>query len=391
MVNLGLQFLGNLFNNNNNRGIILSDNDNYINILLNALKIFSPSGKEGEMSNFLYDFLKNNGFKNVKKDKIGNVIGEIGDKKPVLLLSSHMDTINDYIEIEEDEIKIKARGAIDAKGPLMALAIAASKFSKRKINGKIIFAGIVQEEISIRGINIFLDNNFEIDYAIFAEPNQTTNIVVAYKGRAALRVKVTSKKGSGHPANSWLFDNSIELAYSFYQKIKELCNTKYTGKTPYFSVIPTITEFRANEGKNVIPSKAEFYIDLRFPTGINSKQIFDDFEKVKQDFIDKNDCIINFEPISIVNPYSISPKNKIIKILSRSIEEAIGVKSKLTRKTGTTFMNVIGNRLKIPTISIGPGDPKLEHTKNEYILKKDFLNEIKIIEKFIENLFGLED
>ena len=54
------------------------------------------------------------------------------------------------------------------------------------------------------------------------------------------------------------------------------------------------------------------------------------------------------------------------------------------RKTGTNFMNLFGGELSIPTISIGPGDPRLEHTNNEYIEIEQYKQAIKIFEKIIE-------
>lgn len=368
----------------------MSDKQN-IALFLKAVEIFSPSGKEDEMGNFLLTFLKNKGFQKVRKDDVGNVIGEIGEGEPTLLLSSHMDTINSLLPVREEEDKIFGRGTVDAKGPLMSLAIASSKFCKKPINGKIIFVGVVREEVSTDGMDNFLNSGVKIDYAIFAEPNNTINVVVAYKGRLSLEIIINSNKGSGHPANSWLFENSIELAFSFYTKLRNLFSSKYKGRTPYFTVIPNITEILSAEGKNVIPAQTKMYIDIRYPPGINSNKLLEEINSLKLDFIKNNDCSIDIEILSQVEGYSVSTKNELVKALKKSIENSLGVKARLTRKTGTTFMNIIGNRLNIPTVSIGPGDPKLEHSKNEYIIKEDFLNEIKVIENFLETFLGFED
>ncbi|MBD3230204.1 MAG: M20/M25/M40 family metallo-hydrolase [Candidatus Lokiarchaeota archaeon] len=362
-----------------------------IALFLKAVDIFSPSGKEDEMGDFLLNFLKNKGFENVRKDDIGNVIGEIGGGEPTILLSSHMDTVDSHLPVKDENDKIYGRGTVDAKGPLMSLAIASSKFCKKDINGKIIFAGIVREEISTKGMDTLLDSGININYAIFAEPNNTINIVVAYKGRLSLKIIIKSNKGSGHPANSWLFDNSIELAFQFFNRIKDLFLNDYKGRTPYFTVIPNITEISSAEGKNVIPAKTEMYIDIRFPPGIISKKILEEIDDLKSDFMEENDCSINTEILSQVEGYSVSTKNELVESLKKAVQNTLGVKAKLTRKTGTTFMNIIGNKLDVPTVSIGPGDPKLEHTNNEYILKEDFLNEIKIIENFIETFLGFKD
>ena len=47
----------------------------------------------------------------------------------------------------------------------------------------------------------------------------------------------------------------------------------------------------------------------------------------------------------------------------------------LIRKTGTGDMNVIGNQLKIPVITYGPGDPHLAHTIDEKFRLMSLLKE----------------
>ena len=48
-----------------------------INLLQDIIKIYSPSGKEKEVSDFLFNFLKNKKFE-VEQDKEWNVISRIG-------------------------------------------------------------------------------------------------------------------------------------------------------------------------------------------------------------------------------------------------------------------------------------------------------------------------
>jgi len=48
-----------------------------VSLLTSMLEIYSPSGKEEEFSNFLAKEMENLGFR-VRKDEVGNVIGEIG-------------------------------------------------------------------------------------------------------------------------------------------------------------------------------------------------------------------------------------------------------------------------------------------------------------------------
>ena len=100
-----------------------------VRFLTNLLGIYSPSGKEQDIANFLAIEMKHMGFE-VGIDNIGNVIGVIGSGEPVILLCGHMDTVAGHMPLRFEEGKIYARGAVDAKGPLAAMVMAAEQAGK---------------------------------------------------------------------------------------------------------------------------------------------------------------------------------------------------------------------------------------------------------------------
>ena len=79
-----------------------------VRFLTNLLGIYSPSGKEEDIANFLVREMKKMGFE-VGKDNIGNVIGVVGDGEPVILLCGHMDTVAGTMPLRIEEGKIYAR------------------------------------------------------------------------------------------------------------------------------------------------------------------------------------------------------------------------------------------------------------------------------------------
>ena len=90
-----------------------------VRFLTNLLGIYSPSGKEDDLANYIADEMEKMGFE-VGKDGIGNVIGVVGVGEPVILLCGHMDTVAGHLPLRIEEGRIYARGAVDAKGPLAA-------------------------------------------------------------------------------------------------------------------------------------------------------------------------------------------------------------------------------------------------------------------------------
>ena len=66
--------------------------DEKIELLKQVLQIYSPSGEEQKLAQFLNSKMKQLGFKSWI-DEAGNVIGEIGSGRPILLLLPHIDTV----------------------------------------------------------------------------------------------------------------------------------------------------------------------------------------------------------------------------------------------------------------------------------------------------------
>ena len=100
-----------------------------VRFLTNLLRHLQPFRKRRGRSQLLRYEMKKMGFE-VGKDAIGNVIGVVGEGEPVILLCGHMDTVAGHLPLRIEEGKIYARGAVDAKGPLAAMIMAAVAAAK---------------------------------------------------------------------------------------------------------------------------------------------------------------------------------------------------------------------------------------------------------------------
>ncbi len=113
----------------------------------------APQGKEEDAANFLAYRNEARWVLKLAKTTIGNVIGVVGEGEPVILLCGHMDTVAGHMPLRIEEGKIYARGAVDAKGPLAAMIMAAVQAGKEPgFKGKILVASVVEEEATSRGV-----------------------------------------------------------------------------------------------------------------------------------------------------------------------------------------------------------------------------------------------
>jgi len=361
--------------------------DHAVRLLTRMLEIYSPSGKEEEISSFLTKEMKNLGF-HVRKDKVGNVIGEIGRGKPVTLLCGHMDTVDGYIPVRVEEGKLYGRGAVDAKSPLAAMIMAASAFAKKQPPCKIIVVGVVDEEGPGKGIKTFIREGIPIDYAIFGEPSGSDTIVLGYKG--VLRLRITCKTQTGHSGAPWLFDNAIEKAWEIWNQISQLHLTGEKLSSRFYSITYCLTRIRGGGITPIVPSKCDMDIELRLPPQLTSAQVLNkvkgEIEKYKRAHPQVS---VKVKVEYLIDAFEADRKSVLARALAWSIREKTHKQAAFSRKTGTGDMNILGNAMKIPIVTYGPGDSALDHTPNENIEIQEYLESIKVYQNAIMKLSEL--
>jgi LysW-gamma-L-lysine carboxypeptidase len=360
--------------------------DNYaVDLLTRMVKIYSPSGKEEKISLFLADEMKKLGLC-VHRDEVGNVIGEIGEGSPVILLCGHMDTVEGEIPVRFEDGQLYGRGSVDAKGPLAAMIVAASKFVADGFPGKILVVGVVDEEKGGTGIKHFVEGEIQPDYAIFGEPSGLEKIVFGYKG--IVTVKVTVDTPSGHSAAPWLFDNAIEKAMEFWRQIRKLHLREEKLKSRFYSITSCLTGIKGgNNSASFIPSHCEIYVQLRIPPQLTPEQVYGEVKRKIDRYKATNPKVtVNVEMVDVAKAFEADRRSVIVRALAWGIRKTTLNYASFSRKTGTGDMNVLGNALKIPVVTYGPGDSRLDHTPNEHIDIQEYLNSIEVLKKALKKL-----
>jgi len=348
------------------------------------LEIYSPSGNEEEISNFLAKEMKNLGF-HVRKDEVGNVVGEIGQGKPVILLCGHMDTVEGYIPVRVENNELYGRGAVDAKASFAAMIVAASTVVRESFPGKILVVGVVDEEGSGRGIKHLVKNGIQPDYAIFGEPSGLGKIVFGYKG--SMNIKITCETPSGHSAAPWFFDNAIEKAMEIWRQIQKLHLPEEKLKSRFYSITSCLTKINGGNSSSMVPSKCDIYVQLRIPPKFTPEQIFSEVKrKIKRYQATDPKVSVKVKMEDATDPFEADRRSVLVRALDWAIRKTTLNYASFSRKTGTGDMNVLGNALKIPVVTYGPGDSRLDHTPNEHIDLQEYLASIQVYRKAIMKL-----
>ncbi len=358
-----------------------------VRFLTNLLGIYSPSGKEEDIANFLAQEMEKMGYE-VGIDAIGNVIGVVGEGEPVIFLCGHMDTVAGHIPLRIEEEKIFARGAVDAKGPLAAMVMAARAAAKEPFfKGKILVASVVEEEATSRGVRHLITQGIEADYAIFGEPSGVENITIGYKGQ--IQLKIVIKTQTGHASTPWLYDNALEKGYDLWKQIKNASSypSLDPSASPYNAVTACLVKVAGGRPASVVPFESEMNIDVRVPIQFSTGKVFEQINKIITKYQTTNpEVSVKATVLDTVEPFEVNKTSPLVHVLSSSVRKVLNKPATLLHKTGTGDMNILGKAMNLPIVTYGPGDSHLDHTLDEHIGIKEYLDSIEVYKETILRL-----
>ena len=339
-------------------------------LLLNMLSKFSPTGKTKELAGYLVEVSRGLGFTS-RIDGNGNFLAKKGQGEPTVLLLGHMDTVEGEVPVKKKGTVIFGRGAVDAKGPLCAMILAASGARIKK--GSVIVAGTCDEEGASLGAQA-LTLSLSPDYVIVGEPSGWNGITLGYKGCAKLIYTVSSQNrhiaGKGKTA--------CDQALDFYNLLIQRCGSggeKKEGEPNFDSLSASIVSISTSQEDGTI--KCSMKIDLRTPPGYKEKELHGMLNGIKGE----GEAVI-----SGFVPNVAFPKNTP---LARAFVKSIrgrGGKPVFKRKTGTSDMNVVAQQWDVPMVTYGPGDSKYDHTPMEQIDIRELRKGIEVLTAVIEQL-----
>jgi acetylornithine deacetylase len=185
------------------------------------IDVESITGNEGAMGELLLDRLRVLGFSTERMFVEGNrfnIYAHAG-KPPIVMLSTHIDTVPPWIASREDESKIYGRGACDTKGIIAAMLAAAIRLKRDDLPIGLLF--VVGEERNSLGARTA--NNFPLHpkpkYLINGEPTEN-RLAIASKG--ALRVEITARGKMAHSAYPHLGESAVEKLLDALGRVRKL-------------------------------------------------------------------------------------------------------------------------------------------------------------------------
>lgn len=237
---------------------------NIFELTRELIDIPSVTGEEEAVGLFLARHLEGLGYR-VELQELeqgrANVIATIADAAPVIMFSTHMDTVPPHTPSSEDAQFIRGRGSCDAKGIIAAQISAVERLRAEGINqAGLLFT--VDEEMGSRGADVANRHPLarHCRYMINGEPTDN-RLAVGTKG--SLRLMLKTRGRAAHSAYPEQGESAIEKLLDVLADVRAL-------QWPVDSLLGETTcnigVIRGGTRPNVIPAEAEADLQLRLVT-----------------------------------------------------------------------------------------------------------------------------
>ncbi len=363
---------------------VAAQRDNIIQFFIDICAIPSMDSQIGPVGERVGAEMKKLGFDEVRFDKMGNILGRIGNGARTIVYDSHIDTvgIGDPSTWEWDPFKGKiendilfARGACDEKGstPGMVYGLAIAHQLGLLDGWTAWYFGNMEEWCDGIAPNSFVEADPKIrpDFAVIGEPTKM-QVYRGHKGRVEL--KITAKGKSAHAASNFLGDNAIYKLLPIIAGIRDL-DAKLPTHDFLGKAVVTVSDMKVSTvSLNAVPDEATIFIDRRVTFGETKEQAIaaidalipnDQRDKIKLEelFYDEPSYTGFVFPVDKYYPaWALDEAHPLVQAGQNAIQQLWSE----TRPTGKWAFSTNGTywagKAGIPSIGFGPGDEIYAHS-----------------------------
>jgi putative selenium metabolism hydrolase len=356
--------------------------------LFDIVAIPSMDGQIREVGERIGEEMDVLGFDEVWFDKMGNIVGKIGDGERVLLYDSHIDTVGigdpgawewDPFEGKVEDGYFYARGACDEKGstPGMVYGLAMAKRLGLLEGITAYYYGNMEEWCDGIAPNALVEEHgITPESVVIGEP---TNLRVYRGHKGRVEMKIVAKGRSAHAASSELGDNALYKMLPIIAGVRDLDGSlerhAFLGEGRI-----TVTDMNLQTPSiNAVPDEVTIYIDRRLTFG-ESKE--DAIAQVAA-LIPEADCesvavkILQYDepsytgfvfPVEKYFPaWMMEVNDGVVQAGLKTAEWALGKAAPTGKWNFSTNGNYWRGKAGIPCIGFAPGDERDAHMVTEKV------------------------
>lgn len=331
----------------------------WVRLLSRLLQAESLPGQEGEAAGLLLEALKGLGLP-AWLDEAGNVEALLGEEEPEVVLAGHLDVVPvgdpshwPHPQGAVAEGAVWGRGAVDMKGPLVAMLLALEKLSKGPLKGRVRLLATVQEEVGGLGSRHAALRLSPVAF-LLGEPSGR-RLMRGHRGRAEVWADFEGEET--HAALAGPENPLFDLA-GYLLALRGL------PPTPGLKATPTRVDTYPG-ARNQTPGVVRLYLDVRYEPEANLDGFMETLKTLGPASVylpeeERASGEVRMRLPALWPPYRLPQDHPLLRAALAALgQEEAGL------WPFTTDAPYLG--AKAPVLGFGPGDPALAHTPREHI------------------------
>ena len=365
--------------------------------LRDMIRIPSESCQEEAVIHRIRQEMETVGFERVTIDKMGNVLGFIGNGPRLIAFDAHIDTVGignrnnwtfDPYEGYEDEETIGGRGASDQEGGMASMVYAGKIIRELHLcpsDCTVVMVGTVQEE-DCDGLcwqYIINEDKLKPEFVVSTEPTDG-GIYRGQRGRMEIRVDVRGV--SCHGSAPERGDNAIYRMAHIMTELEQLNSTLHTDPFLGKGTLTVSQIFYTSPSRCAVADSCAISIDRRLTFGEDKDIAISQIENlpsVKAAGDKAKVSMYTYEvpswtgltyPTDCYFPTWVLPESHPLTLSAETAYRGLFNREPRTDKWtfSTNGVSIMG-RYGIPVVGFGPGKEKEAHAPDEKTWKQDLV------------------
>jgi len=360
------------------------ENSLVVELTREFISIAAQSGDESKIADFVEKRMKQLGFYDIARDRLGSVVGFVGPNTPTtaLLFDSHMDVVaitGDWsvnpVGGEVRDGRLFGRGTTDMKGALAAsLCGVAAAARTGPLERKVAVSATVLEETAEGGALGEVLDRVRPEMTVICEPS-SLSIKTGQRGRVEVIVDVIGVPA--HAAHPERGRNAIGLAAKAVEALAAM-QLKPDSQLGGMILVPTDIKSDPYPLISALPIGVSIRFDRRIGTNDDKASVLQEIQMVL-DAIDpvafrvraSNDPITTYTGQTVrwerfLAAWNTGPATELAQAAAESLRSA-GLEVRFGTYAFCTNGSESAGVRGIPTIGLGPGDESQAHIVDESV------------------------
>ena len=289
-------------------------------LLKRLLDIYSPSGKEEDVVDYLHTYMKRHGLPVIRQDvdeHRQNLIVPLSGPEAEVAFIGHLDTVSAY-ELEdfgaqEDGDVIKGLGAADMKGACAAMIEAFTCLLEQgTTEAPLALALVVGEEEKGDGAEELV-KEYHFPWAIIGEP---TDLKPCLKHYGYLEIRLNTRGRRLHASLAKKGGNAVELMLKILLRLSRYLELERRG------LIYNIRDLYSSGGGFIVPDGCEAWVDVHLPPTAPVSEITLEIEElISRERRDVSSIEASIHFAMVHSGYELPERGRVIEALKASFSD----------------------------------------------------------------------